>query len=481
MAPFAIYLRAMNQADLIFRELKFKPTAGQTTAVHNIVRFLQHPDPRTIFILRGYAGTGKTTLLSALVRALPAFKMKSILLAPTGRAAKVISGYSGKQAFTIHRKIYRPAGTDEGFVSLQGNSNIDTVFIVDEASMIGEGNADKSQFANSLLEDLFTYVNQGENCRLLLVGDTAQLPPVGLSYSPALDQAYLKRLFRVPVGMVELTEVLRQELDSGVLYNATKLRLAIAEESKQFPGFELDGYSDLVRLGGAELLDALEDAYRANGVDDTIIICRSNKRANIYNQQIRARIRWQEDEISIGDYIMVVKNNYFWLPKESRAGFIANGDTAEILAIRKYYNLHGFRFADVTIRLLDYPDEAEFDARIILDTLMAETPALSAAQNQQLFESVQADYADQGSKGAIYRKMKEDPFFNALQVKFAYAVTCHKAQGGQWKNVFIEQGYITEEMINTEFFRWLYTALTRTTDKVQLINFNKEFFGEAEN
>jgi len=364
---------------------------------------------------------------------------------------------------------------------LQGNSNIDTVFIVDEASMIGEGIADKSQFANSLLEDLFTYVNQGENCRLLLVGDTAQLPPVGLSYSPALDQAYLKRLFRVPVGMVELTEVLRQELDSGVLYNATKLRLAIAEESKQFPGFELDGYDDIVRLGGAELLDALEDAYRANGVDDTIIICRSNKRANIYNQQIRARIRWQEDEISIGDYIMIVKNNYFWLPKESRAGFIANGDTAEILAIRKYYNLHGFRFADVTIRLLDYPDESEFDARIILDTLMAETPALSAAQNQQLFDSVQADYADQGSKGAIYRKMKEDPFFNSLQVKFAYAVTCHKAQGGQWKNVFIEQGYITEEMINAEFFRWLYTALTRTTDKVQLINFNKEFFGENEN
>ncbi len=466
----------MNQADLILRHLKFNPTEGQVAAVNGIVRFLQHPDPRTIFILRGYAGTGKTTLLSALVSALPSFKMQSVLLAPTGRAAKVIAGYSGRQAFTIHRKIYRQSSGEEGFVTLQNNTAIDTVFIVDEASMIGESSPDK--MGPSLLEDLFTYVNQGENCKLLLVGDTAQLPPVGLSYSPALDPAYLKKLFRVPVGMVELTEVLRQELDSGVLLNATQLRVAIAEESNQFPGFVVENYEDIIRIDGGELLDALEDAYRANGADDTIVICRSNKRANIYNQQIRSRIRWQEDEISIGDHIMIVKNNYFWLPKESRAGFIANGDTAEILSIRKHYEIHGFRFADVTIRLLDYPDEAEFDARIILDTLMAETPALSQPQQQQLFTSVQEDYADQGSKGAIYRKMKEDGFFNALQVKFAYAVTCHKAQGGQWKTVFIEQGYLTEEMINTDFMRWLYTGLTRTTDKVYLINFNKEFYGE---
>lgn len=469
----------MNHADLILRELKFTPTAGQSEAINNFVRFLQHPDPRAIFILRGYAGTGKTTLISALVRALPKFRMKSILLAPTGRAAKVISNYSGKQAFTIHRKIYRTGTEDEGFVSLQGNANIDTVFIVDEASMIGEGGSDRLQNGTNLLEDLFTYVNQGENCKLLLVGDTAQLPPVGLSYSPALDPAYLTRLFRVPVGMTELTEVMRQELDSGVLLNATRLRLSIAEDSKQFPEFQVAGYEDLIRVSGADLIDALEESYRKNGADETIVICRSNKRANLYNQQIRTRIRWQEDEISIGDHIMIVKNNYYWLPKESRAGFIANGDTAEIVSIRKYYNVHGFRFADVTIRLLDYPEEAEFDARIILDTLTAESPALTATQQQQLFESVAADYADAGSKGAIYRKMKEDPFFNAMQVKFAYAVTCHKAQGGQWNTVFIEQGYITEEMINADFLRWLYTALTRATTKVYLINFNKEFFGET--
>lgn len=443
-----------------------------------LVRFLEHPDPRAIFVLRGYAGTGKTTLLSALVKALPSFKMKSTLLAPTGRAAKVISNYSGRQAFTIHRMIYRASTTEDGFVSLKNNTAVDTVFIVDEASMIGESSSEKSQAGNSLLEDLFTYVNSGENCKLLLVGDTAQLPPVGLNYSPALDPGYLKKLFRVPVGMVELTEVLRQELDSGVLLNATRLRVSIAEIAAQFPGFVLENYDDIVRLNGAELLETLEDAYRKNGADETIVICRSNKRANLYNQQIRARIRWQEDEISIGDHIMIVKNNYFWLPEESRAGFIANGDTAEILAIRKYYEVHGFRFADVTIRMLDYPDEAEFDARIILDTLMSESPALSPAQNQQLFTSVQEDYADLPTRGAIYAKMKQDPFFNALQVKFAYAVTCHKAQGGQWKTVFIEQGYVTEEMIGVEFFRWLYTALTRTTEKVYLINFNKEFFGD---
>ncbi|HLG02899.1 MAG TPA: ATP-dependent helicase, partial [Bacteroidia bacterium] len=327
----------------------------------------------------------------------------------------------------------------------------------------------------NLLEDLFHYVYQNEDCRLLFAGDIAQLPPVGLTDSPALVPAFLKKTFGFPIQGVELNEVVRQEMDSGVLYNATKLRLQLAEGKNVPPGFELEGYDDMIRVQGQELIDHLEKAYNEYGPEETIVICRSNKRANIYNQQIRSRIRWQEDEISAGDHLMVVKNNYFWLPEESKAGFIANGDTAKIIRIRKYNELHGFRYADVTLRLLDYPDEPELDVKILLDTLYSEAPALTAPQQQQLYESVAADYKDL-SKGARYKKMQEDPWYNALQVKFAYAVTCHKAQGGQWKAVFIEQGYLTDEMVNAEFFRWLYTALTRTTEKVYLVGFNENFY-----
>lgn len=469
----------MNFEDILIRQLPFEPTSGQRAAAKALDRFITSPDPLQVFVLRGYAGTGKTSLIAALVRALPAVRMKSVLLAPTGRAAKVVSGYSGKQAFTVHRKIYRTAGTDDdGFVGLQNNTHTDTIFIVDEASMIGQGSSDKQAFPNSLLEDLFTYVEHGENCRLIFVGDTAQLPPVGLSDSPALDPNYLKRNFGFQVHAVELNEVVRQQLDSGVLLNATRLRLALAAGETGYPQFVTQGYHDLIRLEGSDLMDALEQSYSKFGPEDTIIICRSNKRANQYNQAIRQRIRWQEDEISTGDYVMIVKNNYFWLPQDSKAGFLANGDTAIIRRINKYREMHGFRFADVTIQLLDYPDEPELDTRIILDSLHTEAPALTPQQQQQLFESVAGDYADLGSKGAIYREMKKDEYFNALQVKFAYAVTCHKAQGGQWASVFIEQGYLTEEMLNADFLRWLYTGITRTTDKVYLINFNKEFYAD---
>jgi exodeoxyribonuclease-5 len=469
----------VNFEDILIRQLPFEPTSGQRMAAKALDRFISSPDPLQVFVLRGYAGTGKTSLIAALVRALPSVRMKSVLLAPTGRAAKVVSGYSGKQAFTVHRKIYRTAGTDDdGFLGLQNNTHTDTIFIVDEASMIGQGSSDKQAFPNSLLEDLFTYVEHGENCRLIFVGDTAQLPPVGLSDSPALDPNYLKRNFGFQVHAVELNEVVRQQLDSGVLLNATRLRLALAAGETGYPQFVTKGYHDLIRLEGSELMDTLEQSYSNFGPEDTIIICRSNKRANQYNQAIRQRIRWQEDEISTGDYIMIVKNNYFWLPQDSKAGFLANGDTAMIKRINKYREMHGFRFADVTIQLLDYPDEPELDTRIILDSLQTEAPALTPQQQQQLFESVAGDYADLGSKGAIYREMKKDEYFNALQVKFAYAVTCHKAQGGQWASVFIEQGYLTEEMINADFLRWLYTGITRTTDKVYLINFNKEFYAD---
>lgn len=476
----------MNFADEILKKLPFEPTAKQREAANELAKFLLNPDPQRIFVLRGYAGTGKTSLISALVHALPAIKRKSVLLAPTGRAAKVISTYSGKIAWTIHKKIYRPSGTSDGpFFSMQSNPHRDTLFIVDEASMIGQGTNDRLMYPNSLLEDLFYYVYQNENCRLLFVGDIAQLPPVGLPDSPALSPAYLKRTFGFPIQGVELNEVVRQEMDSGVLLNATKLRIEIATSAvipagvqTPVPQFDIDGYKDIVRVQGMELIDELESAYAKYGAEDTIIICRSNKRANIYNQQIRSRIRWQEDEIASGDHLMIVKNNYSWLPEESKAGFIANGDTAQIVRIRKFHEMHGFRFADVTIRLLDYPDEPELDTRIILDTLYTEAPALTNEQQQQLYESVSADYADL-SKAGRYLKMKEDKWYNALQVKFAYAVTCHKAQGGQWKAVFVEQGYLTDEMINTEFLRWLYTALTRTTEKLYLVGFNKQFFGEV--
>lgn len=475
----------MNFADEILRKLPFDPTAKQREAAEALAKFLLDPDPQRIFVLRGYAGTGKTSLVSALVHALPAIKRKSVLLAPTGRAAKVLAGYSGKIAWTIHKKIYRPSASADGpFFSIQSNPHRDTLFIVDEASMIGQGTNDRMLYPNNLLEDLFYYVYQNENCRILFVGDIAQLPPVGLNESPALTPAWLKRTFGFPIHGVELNEVVRQETDSGVLYNATKLRIDIvtaamlpAGVQTPFPQFELSGYRDIVRVQGSELVEELEAAYRKYGPEETIIICRSNKRANIYNQQIRVRIRWQEDEISTGDHLMIVKNNYAWLPEDSKAGFIANGDTAEIVRIGKYHELYGFRFADVSLRLLDYPDEPEFDTRIILDSLHTEAPALTPQQQQHLFESVSADYAEL-SKSARYLKMKEDKWYNALQVKFAYAVTCHKAQGGQWKAVFVEQGYLTGEMINTEFLRWLYTALTRTTEKLYLVGFNKEFFGE---
>ncbi len=467
----------MDFAAEILKKLPFQPTVRQREAAAELAKFLTDPDPQRVFVLRGYAGTGKTSLVSALVHALPALRRKSVLLAPTGRAAKVLSGYSGKQAWTIHKKIYRASGSSEGsFFSLQSNTHRNTLFIVDEASMIGEGSPEKSLFPHSLLEDLFHFVYQEEGCRLLFVGDTAQLPPVGLPDSPALSPAWLKRAFGFPVHFIELNEVVRQEVDSGVLLNATKLRIEIAEKKNTVPQFVLENYTDIKRVG-SELLEELEQAYQKYGPEETIVICRSNKRANIYNQQIRARIRWQEDEISNGDHIMIVKNNYFWLPEDSRAGFIANGDTAEITRIRKYHEIHGLRFADVTLRLLDYPDDPELDARIMLDTLYTEAPALTPAQQQAFYESVSADYAEL-SKGARYKKMKEDPWYNALQIKFAYAVTCHKAQGGQWKAVFIEQGYLTDEMVNTEFLRWLYTALTRTTEKAYLVGFNKKFFGE---
>ncbi|MGZ6540244.1 MAG: ATP-dependent DNA helicase, partial [Bacteroidia bacterium] len=320
------------------------------------------------------------------------------------------------------------------------------------------------------------YVFNGVNCKLIFIGDTAQLPPVGLDVSPALDIEFLKASYYFQVDWLELTEVVRQTENSGILTNATAIRNQIKEDRNSKPNFILNSFKDIVRLGGDELEDVLNDAYNKYGAEDTMVICRSNKRANIFNQQIRARIRWQENELSSGDYMMVVKNNYFWLPEESKAGFIANGDIIQLTSIGKIQEMHGFRFADVRMRMIDYPDEPELDTRLLLDTIMIESPALSQAENKKLYESVSADYGDIADKRMRLKKVKEDGFFNALQVKFAYAVTCHKAQGGQWPCVFVEQGYLTDEMINTEYLRWLYTAVSRASQKLYLVNFNKDFF-----
>lgn len=473
----------MNQqqlGQLLLQQFPFETTSGQRSLLDKLAAFVLGENSDHIFVIKGYAGTGKTTLVTSLVKTLPMLKGKTVLLAPTGRAAKVLSNYTQKQAYTIHKRIYiRKPLSDGGLAfQLQQNLHTDTIFIVDEASMISNsgGLSGGSFGVGSLLDDLIAYVFSGSNCKLIMIGDTAQLPPVGLAVSPALDPAFLKASYYFQVDSHELTEVVRQSAESGILSNATQLRGQIALKEKLQPHFSLQGFSDVVRIEGADLEDALNEAYNKYGAEETMIVCRSNKRANIYNQQIRARIRWQENELSAGDYMMVVKNNYFWLKEESKAGFIANGDIIELLKVGNIQEMYGFRFADVRMRMIDYPDEPDQEVRLLLDTIMTEAPALSQEENKRLYSSVLEDYNDVADKRQRMKKVKEDPFFNALQVKFSYAVTCHKAQGGQWPCVFVEQGYLTDEMMNAEYLRWLYTAVTRASEKLYLVNFNKNFF-----
>jgi len=349
---------------------------------------------------------------------------------------------------------------------------------VDEASMIQNSSMnDFSLFSGrNVLEDLFTYVFSGERNKLLFIGDTAQLPPVGLATSPALDFDYLRQSFHLEIVSIELTEVVRQSQGSGILTNATSIRHLIHREEMTFPMFKLGNFKDIERLNGTDLEEALNSAFSSSGRDNNVVVCRSNKRANIFNQEIRRRILYFEEEINVGDYMMVVKNNYFWLPEGSSAGFIANGDIVELMRIRKVYDMYGFRFADVTIRFLDYPEEKELDVKILLDTIRSESPALSPADNNRLFQEVMKDYEELKSRRGRIEKVKVNPWFNALQVKFAYALTCHKTQGGQWETVFVDQGYINDKILNVEFMRWLYTAVTRATKKLYLINFEERFF-----
>ena len=459
-------------------ELKHEPTNDQNQLFEKLAQFILDKSKDCVFLINGYAGTGKTSSISSVVKALRKVETKTFLLAPTGRAAKVFSHYSGQAAYTIHKKIYRQRSSSDGFgvFNLDKNLHKDTIFIVDEASMISDSNGENSIFGSgNLLNDLIEYVYTGSNCKLILTGDTAQLPPVGFDLSPALEALTLEG-FNLKVTEVSLTQVVRQSLESGILSNATELRTLINKNifSIKRPKFILN-QTEVIRISGENLIEEISSSYDRFGIDNVIVINRSNKRANKYNQGIRNSILYRENQISTGDLIMVVKNNYYWSETIEELDFIANGDIAEIIKITDYQEMYNLRFADIRIRMLDY-NNIELNVKIILNTLEIETASLSSEENKKLFYSILEDYSDIPTKKQKYQKVKENIYFNALQVKFSYAITCHKAQGGQWKIVFLDQGYITDEMINREYLRWLYTAFTRSVEKIYLVNFPDEYF-----
>jgi ATP-dependent exoDNAse (exonuclease V) alpha subunit len=472
--------------DHILKAFPHQPNAQQQELFGRLHKFLNSGTERDCFILRGYAGTGKTTVVGALVKALRQYNYKYVLLAPTGRAAKVMSGYSQRKAFTIHKRIYRKKSALNVDESFRINDNLaeDTLFIVDEASMISDEISGNNY--DTLLNDLVKYVYNDKNCKLMLVGDTAQLPPVGSDESPALDARLMKTQFDLKIFGYELTDVLRQQKDSGILYNVTRVRNIIREEEVSNPQIVTKGFKDVYRMRSDRLEEGINYAYNKYGHENSLIICRSNKNANLYNRQIRGRILWREEELTGGDQIMVVKNNYFWLQEreESSTGFIANGDIAKIRKVRRFEDMYGFRFADVQLELTDYAEDPVLDCKILLDTLYSESPALSSTDQKRFYLEVMKDYEYIENKRMKHEELKMNPYYNALQIKFAYAITCHKAQGGQWEAVFVDQGYLTDEMVNTDFLRWLYTACTRATKELFLVNFDDKFFagnGETAN
>ena len=455
----------------ILENFPFKPTPEQASALHSLSLFLLSGESNGVLLFKGYAGTGKTTMLGATVKMMNELQQKAILLAPTGRAAKVFSEYSGHSAFTIHKKIYRQKNFTNEFAGFALTNNLykDTLFIVDEASMISNENTGVAVFGSGcLLDDLIQYVYSGENCRLILMGDTAQLPPVSLTESPALCAEYLKG-YDLKVTEIQLTGVVRQHEDSGILFNATNIRNALRNgEIDIYPKIESENFPDIKKIGGEELIEEISSAYGHDSIDDTMIICRSNKNANIYNNGIRNRILYREEEISSGDRLMVVKNNYYWGKEHKELDFIANGEIIQVMRVRRTEELYGFRFCNILARFIDY--DVDLELKIILDTLQSASPALSKEQSDKLFAAVAENYADIHTKPERMKKIKDDPFFNAVQVKYAYAVTCHKAQGGQWSNIFLDTGYVTEDMMGEDFYRWLYTAFTRATKKLYLVN-----------
>ena len=474
----------------ILQQFGFPPTSEQAQALDVFVQFMTDSNPHAVMILRGSAGTGKTSLSGAIVRTLRAVRQKVMLLAPTGRAAKVFSLNSGMPAYTIHRRIYREkafAGVDGQF-NLNDNLYADTLFMVDEASMIANLGLGGTTFGSGcLLDDLVHFVYQGHNDRLLLIGDKAQLPPVGEEESPALSAAMLQG-YGLSVYECDLNEVVRQSQQSGILFNATRIRQMITHDDiTQLPKIRFSGFSDIREMPGAELIEALGDSYHHVGLDDTIVVTRSNKRANIFNQGIRNMVLDREEELESGDMLMIVKNNYYWMEEERKKikeseerrvqsnelpAFLANGDRAKVMKVSRRIDLYGFHFATLLLKFPDY-DNYELEATVLLDTLTSEAPALTHDQQEQLFHKIEEDYQDIPLKADRMKAIRQDPYFNALQVKFAYAVTCHKAQGGQWSHVYVDQGYMTDEMLTPDYIHWLYTAFTRATEMLYLVNWPK--------
>jgi exodeoxyribonuclease-5 len=466
----------MKPSQLLQECIQLELTSEQQVFLQKLDDFFQPSKNKTAFILRGYAGTGKTLMVSSLVKIASKIGYKVALLAPTGRAAKVLSGYAKKRASTIHRKIYQQIDTKGGnFVFKRvKNSSTNTIYIVDEASMI----SDNAVFGSkSLLDDLISYVfeNIDAENKLLLVGDVAQLPPVGETLSVALDKDYMAHKYGLEITFQEFTQVMRQEQNSGILYNATLIRDCIRKQEVTL-SMRTKGYKDFYKMTSERLEDGLRYAYDKFGIEDTIVVCRSNKSANNFNQYIRRTIRFAESEIEAGDYLMIVKNNYFVLADNGQEGFLANGDFVEVLKIRNEEEEYGLRFATMELRLIDYPDAPSFEAKVILNTLYTEHPSMPAEEYDKLYKNISESYAYITQQRKRQEALKNDPYLNALQVKFAYAITCHKSQGGQWKAVFVEQGFMTEEMVDTEFLRWLYTAITRAEKELFLVNFRDNFF-----
>ena len=462
------------------KNLGISPTDDQSEALKRIADYICEDTNDKIFLLTGYAGTGKTSLISSVVRTLDLLRIRSVLMAPTGRAAKVLSAFSGKQAFTIHKKIYRQKSSKDGMGKfiLDRNMHRDTYFIVDEASMLSNNTGDTSLFGSGrLLDDLLEYVFSGIGCKLIIAGDTAQLPPVGSVVSPALDPVMLQEYGFMLVSS-DLKQVIRQSESSGILMNATGIRLQVEENDLSKPRIDCNSFTDIRRISGEDLVEELSASYDKCGLEGTIVVVNSNKQANKYNQGIRNRIFFREEEISSGDIIMVVKNNYFLTEEEEGPGFIANGDIAEILRIRKYEERYGFRFAEMLLRFADY--DLEVESKVLLDVLHLDTPSLPAEKNKELFNNILADYIDLKTRRKQYEAVRNNPYFNALQIKFSYAVTCHKAQGGQWERVFIDQGMFNRQEITIDYLRWFYTALTRSTDRLYLVNFSDDWFVQTD-